>query len=163
MFGLGLSTVFKNSLFFDPESLGSWQRDSVREVGVITGCFLLIGKQAWSRLKGFDERYFMYGEDTDLSMRARTLGYHPVICPEAVIMHKVGASSKTPTHKMILVYKGKVGLIQSHFTGINRKVALFFLKLGVVLRGAPGLLGSSNKWHDIWKRRSEWTSGYSDR
>ena len=49
-------------------------------VGFATGCFLLIRTEAFRRLKGFDERFFLYQEDSDLSRRAQELGpiiYHP--------------------------------------------------------------------------------------
>ena len=45
-----------------------------------TGCFLLIRTEAFKELKGFDERFFLYQEDSDLSRRAGELGpiiYHP--------------------------------------------------------------------------------------
>ena len=69
-----LSTVFKGSRVFDPESLGGWQRDTVREVDIVTGCLLLAPREVWDELGGFDERFFMYGEDGDLALRAAGLG-----------------------------------------------------------------------------------------
>ena len=69
-----LSTAFRGSRLFDPESLGGWQRDTVREVGIVTGCLLLVPRALWQELGGFDTRFFMYGEDADLGMRARALG-----------------------------------------------------------------------------------------
>ncbi|WP_219995803.1 hypothetical protein, partial [Schumannella sp. 10F1B-5-1] len=49
-FATGLSTVFHRTRLFDPESLGRWQRDTVREVPVITGCLLLISRADWDLL-----------------------------------------------------------------------------------------------------------------
>ena len=52
-------------------------------VGFATGCFLLIRTEAFRRLKGFDERFFLYQEDSDLTLRALRLGkvvYHPDMC-----------------------------------------------------------------------------------
>ena len=49
-----LSTAFKRSRVFNPEALGGWQRDSVREVGVVTGCLLLAPRTVWEQLDGFD-------------------------------------------------------------------------------------------------------------
>ena len=76
-----LSTVFKGSRVFDPESLGGWQRDTVREVDIVTGCLLLAPREVWDELGGFDERFFMYGEDGDLALRAAAsraaAGHHP--------------------------------------------------------------------------------------
>lgn len=49
-------------------------------VDFATGCFLFIRTEAFKRLGGFDERFFLYQEDSDLSRRAKALGeitYHP--------------------------------------------------------------------------------------
>ncbi|MDX2187625.1 MAG: glycosyltransferase family 2 protein [Opitutaceae bacterium] len=166
MFALGLSTVFRHNSFFDPESLGSWKRDTVREVGVITGCFLLARRDAWEKLRGMDERFFMYGEDVDFAMRAREAGYRPVLVPQAIIMHEVGASSDKPINKMMLLYKGKAALVRRHWKGFGRSLGLFFLVLGVGLRALPAWLkslirgGEPGKWHLLWSRRKEWLIGY---
>ena len=60
---VGLSKAFPNVEMFDPEGLGRWQRDTVRQVAMITGCFMLINRDVWTTLGGFDEQFFMYGED----------------------------------------------------------------------------------------------------
>ena len=72
--GTGLAAVFRGSRWFDPESLGSWQRDTVAEVDAVSGCFLLIRRELWEKLGGFDESFFMYGEDMDLCLRAGIRG-----------------------------------------------------------------------------------------
>ena len=89
----GLTAAFPRSTIFDPEAMGGWQRDTVREVDIVVGCFLLIRRDLWTRLGGFDLRYFMYGEEADLCLRARRLGFRPMITPDAEIMHLVGAAS----------------------------------------------------------------------
>lgn len=52
-------------------------------VGFATGCFLLIRTSVFRQLKGFDPRFFLYQEDSDLSRRAMGIGpivYHPDMC-----------------------------------------------------------------------------------
>lgn len=163
LFATGLSTVFRNNSFFDPESLGPWRRDSVREVGVITGCFLLVRKEAWDHIEGFDEHFWLYGEDADLAVRARKAGYRPVIYPDAITVHEVGQSS-TSGQKIIWLNRGKVSLIKKHWKGLSKSAALFFLKWGVFLRASIyGLIGQSdNQWVQGWKRRAEWANGHSE-
>lgn len=163
LFATGLSALFRHNSFLDPESLGSWQRDSVREVGVVTGCFLLIRKDAWDEIEGFDEHFWLYGEDVDIAMRARKAGYRPVITPDAVTVHEVGQSS-TSVQKMIWLHRGKVSLIKKHWSGPSRDMSLFFLKCGVLLRAilynAKG--SKDNQWVQGWKRRKEWIFGHPD-
>ncbi len=161
LFASGLSTMFRDNSFFDPESIGGWQRDSVREVGVITGCFLLSKSEAWKAINGFDEHFWLYGEDADLAMSARKAGYRPVIYPEALVVHEVGRSS-TSTKKMIWLYRGKVSLIKKHWTGLSKFSALSFLTFGVFARSIIfGLAGKKNShWVQGWQKRAQWISGH---
>lgn len=167
LFAFGLTTLAPRNPILDPESLGNWQRDSVREVGVITGCFLLAPREVWDELGGLDERYFMYGEDADLAMRARSAGYRPVICPDATLMHEVGMSSDTPVHKTLLLYRGKASLVRTHWKGVSQKLGLGLLAFGTAVRATMSRLislvrphESGERWSTLWAKRSEWMNGY---
>lgn len=71
------------------EPFRTWRREYTLEgqdirqptpVGFATGCFLLIRTDVFRQLGGFDERFFLYQEDSDLSRRAMGIGpiiYHP--------------------------------------------------------------------------------------
>lgn len=161
-FATGVSTVFRRNRFLDPESLGRWERDTVRQVGVVTGCLLLATRRTWEVLGGFDERYFMYGEDADLSARARSLGFRPEINPAAVATHAVGASSESSVGKRKLLFTGKATLQIARRRGIRRAAALGLLQAGVLLRALPGLLGThwSDDWVVLWRDRAEWRRGW---
>jgi GT2 family glycosyltransferase len=163
LFGLGITTLFPKHPWLDPESLGAWKRDTVREVGVVTGCFLLAPKTVWDELGGLDERYFMYGEDVDLAMRASARGYRAVICPTAELVHEVGLSSDTSVHKTLLLYQGKASLVRTHWNGASRWLALFFLAAGTGLRAALSRLKGSratSRWQVVWRERDTWLRGY---
>lgn len=167
LFAFGVTTAAPRNRWLDPESLGSWQRDTVREVGVITGCFLLCETGAWKELEGLDERYFMYGEDVDFALRARRAGYRPVICPDAELVHEVGQCSDTPVHKMRLLYRGKASLVRSHWSGLGRRLGLWFLAAGTgtralatrLLKGAPADQ-AEDRWGTLWREREVWLRGY---
>lgn len=163
LFAFGLTTLFPRNGFFDPESLGSWQRDTVREVGVITGCLLLVKTDIWQKLQGLDERYFMYGEDTDFSLRAWRAGYRPVICPDARVVHEVGKSSSTPLHKAMLLYRGKASYVRRRWTGLAQWIGLQLLLLGVALRALAGFVarGRNKNWRELWRQRATWLAGYA--
>jgi GT2 family glycosyltransferase len=167
MFASGLSLVARRNRIFDPESLGRWPRDSVREVGVITGCLLLVGISAWTKLRGLDERYFLYGEDTDFSMRARLAGFRPTIYPDAKIVHEVGQSSATPIEKLLPLYRGKTCFFLTHYSGLKLHLALALLQAGVGLRALLKNLAAifhittpRNDWSAIWHQRHQWIQGY---
>ncbi|MBC2608243.1 glycosyltransferase family 2 protein [Pelagicoccus albus] len=161
-FATGLSTIFKHNGFFDPESLGKWKRDSVREVGVITGCFLLATREAWDSIEGFDEHFWLYGEDVDLSLRAKKAGYHPVIYPKAKVIHEIGQSS-TSAQKGVWLQQGKVSYLKRNWSAPASFLGLILLNIGVAVRAfAYGLKGDQeNQWVASWKRRSEWKNGHT--
>jgi len=163
-FGVGLSAAFPHSRVFDPETMGGWQRDSVRRVGVVTGCLCLAPIEVWRRLDGYDERYFLYGEDVDLSARAHELGYAPVITPDATIVHLLGRSSSNRTEKFVFVMRGKVTFARDHFGPISRRLAPPLILAGVALRAAMERVrprsGRDGMWTTLWQRRAEWKDGH---
>jgi len=66
---------------------------AVKETQYITGCAMFASSEVWKKTGGFDEKFFMYWEDSDLGLRAASLGYKNYVVPEAVVFHKVGSST----------------------------------------------------------------------
>lgn len=164
-----LSSIFRNSAFFNPESMGGWQRDSVREVDIVVGCFLMVRRNLWNELGGFDLRYFMYGEEADLCLRAGAIGYRPMITPDAEIMHLVGAASKTVAEKYTLSAKARMTLMQDHWPAWQVPFGRATLKawagsrafgLAVVARLTGRKKEAAKKWAGIWAARHDWLAGY---
>lgn len=165
----GLSSVFAQSTLFNPEAFGGWQRDSVREVDIVVGCFLMIRRALWDELGGFDLKYFMYGEEADLCLRARAKGYRPMITPEAQIMHLVGASSKTLARKCVWSAQARVTLMQDHWPTWQvpwgrAMMALWAgsraASLGLVARLTGRKRDAAEKWAEVWARRRDWLAGF---
>lgn len=69
--------------------------ETERSAGWLSGSCLLVRWEAFEAVGGFDERYFMYMEDVDLGDRFVRAGYRNVYCPDAVIRHDQGHSTKT--------------------------------------------------------------------
>ncbi|HET9052117.1 MAG TPA: glycosyltransferase family 2 protein, partial [Candidatus Dormibacteraeota bacterium] len=167
-FATGLSTVMRGSRLFDPESLGGWRRDSVREVGVVTGCLLLVPRTVWDSLGGFDPDFFMYGEDADLCIRAARRGWRPVITPAATVTHATGQSSPRP-ERVVLVMKSRATLLRKHWQQPRRGFGLAMLLAGVSLRAAgsaalEALSGRAHPhqatWRRVWRARRDWFAGF---
>jgi GT2 family glycosyltransferase len=164
--GAGLSSIFRRSRIFNPESLGGWRRDTIRRVDAVTGCFLLLSRDLWTRLNGFDESFFMYGEDTDLCLRARQIGSPCLICPDATLIHHGGQSEPIRADKMIRLFTAKRQLIFRHWPKILVWYGVMMLYLWAWTRmvglRVANLLGISwgsgfAVWRDIWIRRREIT------
>jgi GT2 family glycosyltransferase len=153
-----LTSAFKRTRLFDPESLGGWKRDTVREVDIVTGCLLLAPKTLWDELGGFDTRFFMYGEDADLSLRAAALGYRPAITPDAVVTHEIGVSSAAREDKLMLLFRGKATLLRKHWSGLRLRAGLGLISAGIGLRS----LISRGPWTQVWRSRADWRAGYPE-
>ncbi|MEM7780758.1 MAG: glycosyltransferase family 2 protein [Pseudomonadota bacterium] len=165
----GLRSLMPNTSLFNPEGIGGWSRDSVRQVDIVVGCFLMIHTKLWRQLGGFNTKYFMYGEESDLCLRAAALGYRPMITPDAQIMHLVGASTPKLSSKVVNLMKAKATLIRDHWRPATRPLGIALLWLWVVnhrfasvaLRRIKGSNDASNRWDTLWEERRNWLSGYS--
>jgi GT2 family glycosyltransferase len=69
------------------------QFDQVEEVFAGCGASLLLRATTLADVGGFDERFFMYYEDTDLSWRARLGGWKVIYAPDALVRHRHRGSS----------------------------------------------------------------------
>ena len=158
----GLSTAFKGSAWFDPESLGGWQRDTVRTVPVVTGCLLLIHRRDFVAIGGMDERYFLYGEDAAFSHQAWSNGLTPVIVPEAVIVHDNGGSTGGGGTKMCMVMAGKATYLASIWPRRKAHAGIRLLQVGALLRSLLELAvrRRGGMWTEVWRRRRDWRIGY---
>ena len=74
--------------------MSEWDHASTRDVDHVIGAFYLIRKSLFESLGGFDERFFVYLEDLDLSLRARQAGWRSVYLATARAFHAGGGTSK---------------------------------------------------------------------
>lgn len=167
----GLNRVFRGSGLFNSEFYGDWLRDTVRSVDIVTGCFLLIRREFWDSLGGFDPAFTMYGEEVDLCLRAAALGARPMVTPEATIIHHGGASQAVRSDKVVRLMRAKMELIARHFPRRSRAAGLWLFRLwplsrrigyglGARLRRSERLAEQAAIWAEVWARRAEWRDGF---
>jgi N-acetylglucosaminyl-diphospho-decaprenol L-rhamnosyltransferase len=71
---------------------GQWDKERARRVPWAVAAFLLIRREAWDEVGGFDERQWMYAEDLDLGWRLRDAGWFTRYEPRAVVEHAESAA-----------------------------------------------------------------------
>ncbi len=110
-----LYKLFPRSRFFGRERMTWWDRSDVREVDVVTGCFLLVRREAMEQVGLLDEQFFIYGEETDWCCRFKKAGYKVLFMPFAEIIHFGGQSTRQVATRMILLNKGsKLLFLKKH-------------------------------------------------
>jgi GT2 family glycosyltransferase len=113
-----LYKLFPQNSFFGREQMTWWDFDTVREVDVVRGCFMLVRQRAIAEIGGMDERYFMYCEETDWCYRLRKAGWRIFYTPEAEIVHLHGASTEKVDEVMYLQLRGSRLLFMRKHRGL---------------------------------------------
>ncbi len=72
-------------------------RTTIHEVDAISGAFFMMHRELFMKIKGFDEAFFMYGEDVDLAFRIKQAGYTVMYYPLQCITHIKGQSGMKHT------------------------------------------------------------------
>lgn len=169
----GLTYLFPRVRLFNPEYVHLWDPlDRERDVDIVVGCFLLIDKRLWDELGGFNPDFFMYGEEVDLSIRARRIGARPRITPTATIIHYGGGSEPSTEDKIVKILRGRITVMRVHWHPVNRVLASWLLLATVAIRavaskviGPPqrqgaGVDGLADVWGGVLRRRQEWLAGW---
>ncbi len=89
----GISRLFPQSKHFARYHLTYMDKDKSAVVDAVSGSFMFLRRSLFNQLGGFDEQFFMYGEDMDLCWRVRESGYEVWYHPTTQIIHRKGQSS----------------------------------------------------------------------
>jgi N-acetylglucosaminyl-diphospho-decaprenol L-rhamnosyltransferase len=120
--------------------MGHLDNDQVNEVEVLSGAFMFVRKVVLDRTGGFDERFFMYAEDIDLSYRITREGYINFYFPETTIIHYKGESTKKGFKYIRQFYKAMSQFVKKHFHSRGSRLFATTLDLAIWLRAAVELI-----------------------
>lgn len=129
---LGLDSLFPKSKIFGQYALGFLDAHTTHEVDILSGACMFFSKKVLDKIGGFDEVFFMYGEDIDLSYRAIVAGYKNYYLGEYPIIHFKGESSKKGSSTYIRNFYGAMNLfIKKHYQ--KKYFKKIFLELGIFI------------------------------
>ncbi|MBA7606550.1 hypothetical protein ES703_13700 [subsurface metagenome] len=97
-----LYKLFPKNKFFGRERMTWWNRNDIREVDVVTGCFMLVRQDTIKKVGSMDEQFFMYGEETDWCYRFKQAGWKVMFTPVCEIIHLGGQSTAQKSAAMIV-------------------------------------------------------------
>ena len=92
-----------------------WNSLKKREVDWVSGASLLVRRELFLKIGGFDEKFFMYFEDIDLCKRVRKAGYKVIYYPDFVIRHFGGKSFKDKEIQKKYYYQSQDYYFQKYF------------------------------------------------
>ena len=141
----GLAHLFPR--FFRSTIMAEFDHETTRDVDHVIGAFYLVRRHTFEQVGRFDERFFVYFEDLDLSRRINDQGWRIRYLSEPVIYHRQGGTSEQiKARRLTYVLEGRFIYAQKHFDLFGRigaQLAMLFIEpftrtaLGV-LRRSPG-------------------------
>ena len=108
---MGKAGLAKKNLLVDPDKTEPY------DVDWVAGTIMLIRRECWDAVKGFDEGFFMYWEDADLCYRAREAGFRTVYFPGSSVIHRPGSSaSKDPAPAIRYFHQSAYRYVTKHIS-----------------------------------------------
>lgn len=125
-FAKGEIDFFRMRAFHVQPAREEMARESYQS-GFLTGCALLIKKELMEAIGFLDERFFLYYEDADYSLRAQSAGFACLVVPEARVWHSE-ESKENPKKIYFLVYSGLL-FFEKHAPIILRPYLLAYVTI----------------------------------
>lgn len=135
----GLAAVFPDSKTIAKYYEGHLPEEENNPVEVLSGAFIMIKRSVFEKLNGFDEAFFMYGEDVDLCLRLNQLGYKKYYLGKVSITHLKGGST-TYNYKYVQDFYGAMRLFVKRHYGKKPALYLLFLQAGISIRKMLAIL-----------------------
>jgi GT2 family glycosyltransferase/lipopolysaccharide/colanic/teichoic acid biosynthesis glycosyltransferase len=141
----GLSALFPKSRLFGRYNLTYLSPDETYEVDAVSGSFMMMTREAYERVGGLDEAFFMYGEDLDLCYRVSKIGLKVYYVHSTKIIHYKGESTKrSQIDEIKLFYQAMQLFVEKHFA--SSVLVGFFLSVGILLRRSVAFLGKASRF-----------------
>lgn len=143
---LGLSRPFP--WMFPPHLMTPRELNTSQVVDQVIGAFFLIRREVLDRCSGFDERFFVYFEEVDLSLRAKHLGYASYFIAETSAFHKGGGcSEQVKAARLFYSLRSRVFYAQKHYSAAGLFGLALLMAIELPLRVGRGVARLS--WADL--------------
>lgn len=118
----------------------------IRQKDILVGCALLINKMTFEKIGFFDEKFFAFHEDADLSLRNMKYGGKNLVVPKAIVYHKVSGSVKN-CQPLVSYYtiRNFLYLAKKNASSSNKIKMFFGLQFLIVKNALISLFGGGRK------------------
>lgn len=151
----GLDRLFPR--YFPSHFMREWDHAETCEVDQVMGAFFLIRRKLFKNLGGFDERFFVYFEEVDLSCRANNAGWKTVYLADAQAYHKGGGTSEqVKSTRLFYSSRSRILYGYKHFNWLSATA----LMLGTLMLEPVARLGLAT-FNRSWLQVEETLKGYA--
>lgn len=139
----GLARLFPHSRIFARYHLGHLDENKNHEVDVLAGAFMLVRRSVLEKTGAFEESFFMYGEDVDLSYRIQQAGFKNYYFAETPIIHFKGESTRKGSLNYVHLFYSAMSLfVKRHYGGGRAGAFTFLLYIAIWFRAAMTAIGN---------------------
>lgn len=124
-----IDKLFLNNPISKDYWVKDWEDKNLKEVDNVPGTALVIKKQIFDEVRGFDEIFFLYFEEFDLCKRVRERGYKIFIDPTSKLIHKWGTSTKLLKNRDEIFKKSRYYYFKKHFGFLKAIIIESFLNI----------------------------------
>jgi GT2 family glycosyltransferase len=136
----GLSSLFPQSKIFARYNLTYLDENQSYEVDAISGSFMMMRREVYEKVGGFDEQFFMYGEDLDICYRIQKAGFKVFYVHTTQIIHYKGESTKRSSLDETKVFYHAMHLfVKKHFS--SSFLVELILRSAIVVRSVFAFIG----------------------
>lgn len=120
---LGIDKIVKNK--FTSYTMTEWDHRNTQPVDHVMGAFYLIRSDLFRSLDGFDESFFVYFEDLDLSYRVNQLGWASYYLADVQSFHKGGGTSESvKSTRIFYALRSRILYTYKHFSSLQATILL---------------------------------------
>ncbi|MBO6216198.1 MAG: glycosyltransferase family 2 protein, partial [Prevotella sp.] len=136
----GLCKIYPKSRRFGRYYMGWLPWDVPVEIEIVSGAFTMLRTSVMREMNGYDEEYFMYGEDIDLSYRLLKAGYKNLYLPNTILHYKGESTHKSSFRYVHVFYEAMLIFLQKHFGQLSVlltipiKLAIYVRALGALVK-----------------------------
>jgi len=129
---LGLSKIFPQTKWAGKYNLTYLDPNKIHSVEAISGSCMFIRKTLFHEIGGFDEQFFLFGEDLDLCYRMKQKGHEIHYVPSTQILHYKGESVKfAPYDSIDAFYNAMILFYKKHFSKNQNILFRFGIRFGI--------------------------------
>lgn len=144
----GLCSLFPHSRTFGRYYMRYLDKEKSAPIDVVSGAFMFVRRKVLDEVGVFDEQFFMYGEDIDLSYRIMKGGYQNYYLPTPILHYKGESTQKNTFRYVHVFYQAMLIFFRKHYRHASLLLSIP-VRFAIVFRAFSALVGQR------WRRLKE--------